>query len=397
MRKGVVWSSAMAAVIALAIPLAAQQMQKETIDYTALYQLKQEALGNSSQVMKTLSFISDVYGGRLTGSTNAKLAADWSVKALESWGLSNVHLEPWEFGRGWVNERFSANVTSPVTYPLIGAALAWTPGTNGTINADAMIATIANEGDFAKYAGKLKGKIVLLTPARVIAMSTEPLAHRYTDAELAEIAEEPVSGNPRPASGAFQPDIATLREQFRAAREFRPKLMKFLVDEGVAAVFSEGSGDGGTFHAQSGGSYSDNTPAPTQVVLAAEHYNRIYRTIEDGVPVSVELNVQNKFLDGDRNSFDIIAEIPGSDPALADQVVMIGGHFDSWQSGTGATDNGVGSAVMMEVMRVLKASGLKFRRTIRLGLWTGEEEGLLGSRAYVAQHFGDRNTMQLKP
>ncbi len=363
--------------------------QKDSVDLDALYKLKEEAI-QKSQVMKTLSFLADVYGGRLTGSPNTKLAAEWSLKRMKEWGLANVHLEPWEFGRGWINERFSANVTSPVTYPLIGYALAWTPGTNGTITADAVLAPLESEADFEKYRGKLKGKIVLINAARDLTMVTEPLAHRYTDAELADIWQQPLEQPP------LTPERRATIERLRTQREFNRKRNQFLLDEGVAAAFQEGRGDGGTVFVQSGGSRDPkDPPVPGQVMLAAEHYNRICRTLEDGVPGPIELNVQNKFLESDTNSFDIIGEIPGTD--LADELVMIGAHFDSWHSGTGATDNGVGSAVMLEVMRVLKAAGVKPRRTVRIGLWTGEEQGLLGSRAYVKEHFADPEKMQLKP
>lgn len=367
----------------------AETAKKDAVDLDVLYKLKQEAL-QKSQVMKTLSILTDAYGGRLTGSPNTKLAADWSMKQMQSWGLANVHLEPWEFGRGWVNERFSANVVAPVTYPLIGYALAWTPGTDGTITSEAIYAPMEKEADFEKYRGKLKGKFALAAPMRDIELSKDPLSHRYTDAELADIAQQPIVGE------GLTPGQRAQIERFRGQREFNAKRNKFLLEEGVAAVFTVGRGDGGTVFVQSGGSRDPkDPPVPTQVILAGEHYNRIARTLEDGVPVSIELNAQNKFLEGDGKSFDVIGEIPGTD--LADQVVMIGAHFDSWHAGTGATDNGVGSAVMLEVMRVLKATGVKLRRTVRIGLWTGEEQGLLGSRAYVKEHFADRETMQLKP
>jgi len=368
---------------------AAETPKTDEVDLDALYKVKQEAL-QKSQVMKTLSFLTDVYGGRLTGSTNVKLAGEWAMKALQGWGLANVHEEMWDFGRGWTNERFSANVVSPVNYPLIGYALAWTPGTDGPITAEAVYAPLEKETDFDKYRGKLKGKIVLILPTREIELSKDPLSHRYTDAELAEIAQQPISGE------GPTPEQRAQFERFRALREFAPKRNKFLLDEGVAMAVTAGRGDGGTVFVQSGGSRNPkDPPVPPQIVIASEQYNRIARTISDGMAVTMELNVQNKFLDGDGKSFDIIGEIPGSD--LADQVVMIGAHFDSWHAGTGATDNGVGSAVMMEVMRVLKASGLKMRRTVRIGLWTGEEQGLLGSRAYAKEHFADRETMALKP
>jgi len=410
------------ALAALVMPLAAQQGMKDAPDYSAMVTIRAEAIGNqTSQVMKTLSFLTDVYGGRLTGSTNAKLAADWSMQQMKDWGLANVHLEPWDFGKGWVNERMSANVVSPVSYPLIAYPLAWTPGTHGPVTAEVTIVNASTDEEIAKLKGTLKGKVVMVAAPRDIPMSTEPLAKRYTDQELAELSQQTIQGAGRggaaPAFNALTPQMQAQAQRMQA--ELNWKLNKLFVEEGVVAVFQSSRGDGGTVFVQSAAPVTDTPPAAfgaggggrgpqihaydkttpkllNQVVLAAEHYNRIYRTIQNGVPVSVELNIQNKWLDGDGNSFDIVGEIPGSDPALADQVVMVGAHFDSWHSGTGATDNGVGSAVMLEVMRVLKATGLKMRRTVRIGLWTGEEEGLLGSRAYVANHFGNAQTQELK-
>jgi hypothetical protein len=425
----------MALLALMVLPLAAQ-MSKDSVDLDAVYKIKREAI-NNSQVMDTLSYISDVYGGRLTGSTNVKLAGDWVLKTMADWKLANPHYEMWDFGKGWVNERFYANVVSPVSYPLIAYPLAWTKGTDGPVTGDVVLIGVKNpnnpnavpvfpvteeEADalIASLKGTLKGKIVMLDPPRDIPMSTEPLEHRYTQAELDDIAQQDFPGRGG-RGGAAAPAFNALSPQAQAAAaatvtRIRQKLNNLFLSEGVAAVFQEGRGDGGTVFVQSaaavvpvpppgqggqggrGGrgpavyAQQDAPPTLNQVMLAAEHYNRIYRTLAKGVPVTVELNIRNKFIDNNGKSFDIVAEIPGSDLALRDQIVMIGGHFDSWHAGTGATDNGVGSAVMLEVMRVLKASGLNMKRTVRIGLWTGEEEGLLGSRAYVADHFGQCNT-----
>jgi hypothetical protein len=412
-------------------PIIAQMQRPDQVDLDTVTKIKREAI-NNSQVMNILSYITDVYGGRLTGSTNAQLAGDWVIKSMKDWGLANPHYEYWDFGRGWVNERFYANVTSPVTYPLIAYPLAWTPGTSGPVTGDVVIIGIKNPNNpnaaptmpvtedaadtlIASLKGTLKGKIVMLDPPRTIDMSTDPLAHRYTQAELDDIGMQEIGGRRggAPAFNALTPQMQAAANAL--AGRIRAKLNNFFLSEGIAAVFQEGRGDGGTVYVQSaagvvpvppagqgggrGGrgpsvyALQNAPPALNQVALAAEHYNRIYRTLQRNVPVTVELNIQNKFLDNNGGkSFDIIGEIPGSDSRLADQVVMIGGHFDSWHSGTGATDNGVGSAVMLEVMRVLKATGVRMRRTVRIGLWTGEEEGLLGSRAYVADHFGRCNT-----
>ncbi len=418
------------ALVALVVfPLAAQMQRSDAVDLDAVYKIKREAI-NNSQVMETLSYISDVYGGRLTGSPNAKLAGDWVLKQMADWGLANPHYEFWDFGRGWVNERFYANVTSPVTYSLIAYPLAWTPGTKGPVTGEVVLIGIPSQNPdnppafpateeqadtlIASLKGKLNGKIVMVDPPRDIPMSTEPLAHRYTQAELDEIGMQDLSGGGR-RGGAPANNLppAVQAAETALVNRIRAKLNNLFLEEGVAAVFQSSRGDGGTVFVQQaagvvpvpppgdagrGGGRGGRGPAVyastgappilNQVVLAAEHYNRIYRTLEKHVPVTVELNIQNRYLDNDGKSFDIVGEIPGSDPALRDQIVMIGGHFDSWHSATGATDNGVGSAVMLEVMRVLKNSGLKMKRTVRVGLWTGEEEGLLGSRAYVTDHFG---------
>jgi carboxypeptidase Q len=380
-RHPAILAAAFAALLGL--PLAAQWTASDKPDLDATYRIKDEGFQRSN-VMEIESYLTDVYGPRLTGSPNIKEAADWAQKTMKGWGLANVHLETFPFGRGWQNERFTANAVSPRAYPLIGFPKAWTPGTKGPVTGDAVLASIENDADFAKYHGVLRGKFVLATPMRAVEASFQPLGRRYTDAELEDLARQPraFGRGGGPASPAQQ--------------AFARKLSQFWVDEGVAAVLEPGRGDGGTFFVQSGGSRNANDPpvAP-QVVLAVEHYGRIARTLEKKIPVTVQMDIDNRYFDADLNAFNVIAELPGTDKA--DEIVMIGAHFDSWHSGTGATDNAAGSAVMMEAMRILKTTGIRLRRTVRIGLWGGEEEGLLGSRAYVKDHFGDPATMQLKP
>ena len=363
------------------LPLAAQA--PSTADLYAIYQIKDEGF-NHSQVMEIESYLTDVYGPRLTNSPNIKAAAEWTTGKLKEWQLANVHLEPWgPFGRGWSNERFSAQVISPRPFPLIAYPKAWTPGTNGPVTAEAVLALIAKEEDMAKFKGQLKGKFVLTAAIPENPERFDPQAHRYTDAELADLATQPVPT-------AQQEDRAA---QFRAQREFQLKVQKFLVEEGAAVWIEPSRSDDGTVFVQSGGGRDKekDPPAPPRIAVASENYGRIYRMLEKKVPVTLQIDIENKFYDDDLNSFNIIGEIPGSDKAKADEIVMLGAHFDSWHAGTGATDNGAGSSVMLEAIRILKATGLKMRRTVRLGLWTGEEQGLLGSRAYVKQHFGDPN------
>lgn len=374
--------SAMLAVL-VGLPLAADWPVAESPDLDATYRIKDEGLQHS-KVMEIESYLTDVYGPRLTGSPNLKEAADWAQKTMTSWGLTNVHLETWPFGRGWQNQRFVANAVTPRAYPLLAFPKAWTPGTHGPVTADAVMAVITTDKDFDAYRGKLRGKYVLTSAMREVDAHFEAQGHRYTDAELAELAKQPAAGGRG-------------RGNFAAQQEFNRTRTQFFVDEGVAAVIEPSTrGDGGTIFVQAGGSRDARDPAhPPEVVLSIEQYGRIVRTLEKQIPVTLQMDVANTFYDADQNAFNVLAEIPGTDKA--DEVVMIGAHFDSWHSGTGATDNAAGSAVMMEAMRILKTSGVKLRRTVRIGLWSGEEEGLLGSKAYVKAHFGDPETMQLKP
>jgi carboxypeptidase Q len=356
-------------------------------DTAAIQKFEDEGQQNS-HIMEVISYLSDVYGPRLTNSPNIREAGDYAVKTLGSWGLANVHEEPWgPFGRGWSNELFEANEIAPRHFPLIAYPKAWTSGTGGSITAEVVYAKIEKDEDFDAFRGKLKGKFVMTAPMRAVDAQFEAPGHRFTDQELADKAQpQPPQPPPDPA----------VRNRFLAQQQFNQKLQKFLTDEGAAAWLEPSPHDGGTITVMGGGSREPKDPLVVpRVVVAIEHYGRIFRTLEKHIPVTLAVNIINKFYDENLDSFNIVAEIPGTDKA--DEVVMLGGHFDSWDSGTGATDNAAGSAVMMEAMRILKVSGLKMRRTVRLALWTGEEEGLLGSRAYVKQHFGDRQSMQLKP
>jgi carboxypeptidase Q len=364
-------------------------------DLDAIYKIKDEGL-NHSQVMEIEGYLTDVYGPRLTGSPGAREAAAWTTKKMSDWGLANVHLEEWgPFGRGWSNERFSAQMLTPRPYILIAYPEAWTPGTNDVgappVTADAVLALVTKPEDLDQYKGKLKGKFVLTAPLPDVKANFDtPDAHRYTDAELTAMETQEIGG---PAD----PTRAARMAEFRARRELNQKVQKFLIDEGIAAwIEPSRGGDDGTVFVQQGGSQDPKAPpAPPRITLAVESYGRIFRVLQKQVPVTLQIDDQNKFYDDNPNSFDILGEIPGTDKA--DEVVMLGGHFDSWQAGTGATDNGAGSAVMLEAMRILKTIGLPMRRTVRIGLWTGEEEGLLGSRAYVKSHFADPATMQVTP
>lgn len=365
--------AAAAAQPAMAAPAAGQP---EPVDLDAIYKIKDEGF-NRSKVMETMSYLTDVHGPRLTNSPNMRAAADWTVKSLGEWGMANVKKEPWgPFGRGWANLRTTMHVTSPQRWPVIAYSYAWSPGTNGPVSGEAVRVEIAAAADMEKYKGKLKGKFILLQDMRAVPPQMNPPGRRYTEEELAERAEEPV-----PTARA-----AAQRGRFGGQQQLRNQINAFLVQEGVAAVVEPSTWDAGWVRV-GGVSRNPDDPNPVRVMIAIEHYGRILRTIEKKIPVTIELDLQNEFYDQDLNSFNITAEIPGTDKA--DEVVMLGAHFDSWHSGTGATDNAAGSSVMLEALRILKASGVKLRRTVRLGLWTGEEQGLLGSRAYAADSFAD--------
>ncbi|HWZ56580.1 MAG TPA: M20/M25/M40 family metallo-hydrolase [Verrucomicrobiae bacterium] len=348
----------------------------------------QDEESQHSQIMEVMGYLTDVYGPRLTNSPNLREAADYTAKTLNSWGLSNLHEESWgPFGRGWSNELLEANEIAPRHFPLIAYPKAWTPGTNGPVTAGAIYAKIEKEQDFSAYRGRLRGLFVLTAPLRAVEAQFTPPAHRYTDDELAELAQ------PRPPQPAPDKDAI---ERVRKQAEFNTKLLKFLTDEGAAAWLEPSPHDGGTITVMGGGPRNPkDPPVLPRLAVDIEHYGRIFRTLDKNIPVTLEINIVNKFYDDNLDSFNIVAEIPGAEKP--DEVVMLGAHFDSWAAGTGATDNAAGDAVTMEAMRILKTCGVKMRRTVRLALWTGEEEGLLGSRAYVQQHFADRNTMELKP
>ena len=390
----------LSAAVVLTAPLAGQTptATPEKMDLDAVYRIKDEALSRS-QVMQTLSYLTDVHGPRLTNSPGMRSAAEWAKTQLTEWGLSNVHFETWgPFGRGWVNDRFHAQMTAPQPFPLLAFPKAWTPGTNGLVTGEAVMVTIDKDEDFAKYEGKLKGKMVMVSPLREVKSYFDSPERRYTDKGLDDLSKQPAGGSP--FGGRRGGPGGPFGEGQTA---FRAKRMAFYVKEGVVAVLeiSPGDrGDNGAVRVQAvspgeGSRDANGPPIVPQIVVSAEHYGRLARLIEKKIPVTLELDIKSRFIDTDLNSLNIVAELPGTDKK--DEVVMIGAHFDSWHAGTGATDNGVSSAVMMEVMRILKASGLQPRRTIRMALWTGEEQGLLGSRAYVKEHFADRETMAVKP
>jgi carboxypeptidase Q len=370
--------------------------------------IKDEGM-NRSQVMQTLSYLSDVIGPRLTASPGMKRANNWTRETLEKWGMQNAHLEAWgPFGRGWSLKRFSAQVVDPLDIPLIAYPKAWSPATKGAITGDVVYLDAKTEPDLEKYKGKLKGAIVLTQAPRELKARFAPLGTRQDEKSLLALADAIPPGGGRGAGGGGGGGGFRMTPEQRATLNFNTRKLMFAQEEG-AAVLVDGSraGDGGTIFVQQATvptmipEVQPATPAPRvnaydkvapkilpQIVLANEHYNRIVRMLQAGENVKMEVNIGVEWQDADLMGYNTVAEIPGSDPQLKDEIVMLGGHMDSWHAGTGATDNGAGVAVAMEAMRIIQTLGLKPKRTIRIGLWTGEEEGLLGSAAYVKQHFG---------
>lgn len=372
------------AVLILSLTVGAQIAPVEKVDLEMMKKIRAEGL-ERSKVMDTLSWLTDVVGYRLTGSPNMKASNEWTKNKLAEWGLQNAHLEPFPFGRGWSFDKVTANVVAPTSFPIIAYPEAWTPGTDGTITGEAVMVDIKTEADFDKYKGKLKGKFIMAGQAREIKAWDKPMSQRLSDEELLKLANDEPQGGMR----QYTPEQIESRRRMMA---LGPKMNSFFKSEGAGAMIkSSRIGDGGTVFVQGGGSREKNAPeALPSVVITSEHYNRIVRIIEKGVPVKIELNIDARFHDEDMNAYNTVAEIPGTD--LKDEIVMLGGHMDSWHGGTGATDNAAGVSVAMEAVRILQSLGVKPRRTIRIALWSGEEQGLLGSRAYVAQHFGARQS-----
>jgi len=401
--------------------LAGGVLASDSPDLEVVHRIKQEAF-KRSEVMEVLFQMTDVYGPRLTNSPGMDAAAAWAVGQANDWGLENVKLETWEpFGRGWSTSRFSAHLIEPQYSALIGVPLAWTPGTGETLSGRPVFAPYHRKSDHEDqvgeldrymdtWRGKLRGKMVLLSEPFPIQPGTEASSKRYSGSELSDRADapepiEPIRIDPhnivlpdneeeQRRFWAHAPRWATrsIREQ---RREFGHRLNKFLVEEGVALVIRPPwMGENGTvFPAGSGSRRMEDPLPPPSISLTPEHYNRIVRLVKNGQPATVEVHVEARMHTDDLAGANVIAEIRGG--KRADEIVMIGAHYDDVVYATGATDNAAGCAVMMEVMRILKVLDLPLDRTVRMALWTGEEQGLLGSKAYVKEHFGDPRTMKL--
>lgn len=379
----------------------------DPLDLATIGRIRTEAI-QRSQAMDHVWWLSEVYGPRATATPAFEQASQWAMKQFTAWGLTNVHQERFAFGQGWTIDRFSAHLLTPQTQALIGQPRWYSPSTSGPVTSDVVYLKATNEAELAAYRGQLRGKIVVMQPVRAVRMLEGRLILRMGDAEWAEAMQTPLSS---PA-----PPPARVVEQMRAFQAFATQVQRFLVAEGAAVLLERGSDsdetpggsdlswmqqrvDGGTIFPGNGGSRDPKAFVPIpSATLAVEHYHRIIRLIDRGQPVRLEVNIQATFhpeTHPEGNGINTIAEIPGTD--LAHEVVLLGAHLDSYPYAGGATDNATGSAAMMEAVRVIQTLGLKPRRTIRVALWAGEEQGLLGARAYVNRHFHDAATNTPKP
>ncbi len=418
---------ALSIAVCVALPLLATS---ESINYEDINKIKAEGL-QRSQAMDLCSWLSDVYGPRLTGSPAIEKAADWAMGKMKEWGLVNVKMEPWtnqqninRIPRGWANEKFYMAAVSPDRFPIPGTPTAWTPGTNGLVAGEAVLVTATTEAEWTKFKGQLKGKWVLTQAVPDVAAFWDAPAKRYTSEQLAAMERFPVAGpefgvpvpggaragapaqagptpQARPATPAaaqpgqqpVTPPAGVPQQQAPAGGRggfgFMNARNEFFRSEGVLGVIST-TPRGHGIYTIGGSSNSDPSTALTAVVIGAEQYGRIARTLSKNLPVTVEAEIKNTYYPNPP-LFNIVGEIPGTDKA--NEVVMLGAHFDTWHVATGAADDGVGVAAMMEAMRILKTTGVPLRRTVRIGLWEAEEQGLIGSREYVAAHYGSRQQL----
>lgn len=375
---------AIAAVIVVAT-VAAQ----ERVDGDTYWKIRREAQSNS-QILRTLHMLTDVYGPRLTGSPNLKSAGEWAIQQMTSWGLQNGHLEPWDFGHpGWTNEHLAVHMLAPVKDALVVEALAWTPGTNGPVRGAAVLITVPSQPTREALTqhldglkGTVKGKFVLVGAPQHVPVTFAPAPLRREDRDV-----EAQFGGPGPAVSASAPSPATPApaNALLSTNEIAEQVSRFLLANGALGQVNDAGRDHGQIRAFSNRTY-DPASAPPTVVMRNEDYGRIARLLADGRNVELEFDIVNRTYPEGRTSYNTIAEIPGTDKAS--EVVMLGAHLDSWHSATGATDNAIGCAIMMESIRILRTVGVRPRRTIRIALWSGEEQGLLGSQAYVRDHFG---------
>ena len=368
------------------LPAFAQQAKVADINE----QIRKEGMENS-QIMRTIHYFTDVYGPRLTGSPNLKAAGEWAVKQMTAWGMENAHLDPWEFGHpGWVNERASGFIVAPVQDSLVFEVLAWTPGTKGAVSGQAFQMILPERPTqeeltnyFNSVKDKVRGKIVLMNKPTKIPVNFEERSKRLNDEDLKKRLD-PNNTTPPQQFSPPQPRQTPKPGQLNILQIIE-QLDKFLLDNGVLVRINDAGREHGQIRAFNNRSFDVAKVVPT-VVMRNEDFGRISRILEGGSDVKLEFDIRNRTIPEGTTSYNVIGEIPGTDKK--DEVIMLGGHLDSWHAATGATDNAVGTAIMLEAARILKTIGVKPRRTIRVALWSGEEQGLLGSQAYVAKHFG---------
>lgn len=400
MKRRVLWL-ACALAVACAAVLAGPSLQagSENINYADLNKIKAEGLDREhSQVMELCSWLGDVYTPRVTGSPTAMKAAEWAVATMKQWGLSNVAIEPWAnrngFERGWTNDKFYMQVTAPERFPVPGTPSGWTPGTSGLVSGEAVLVTATTEDELAKYKGQVKGKWVLLVPAPDVAAFWDARATRRTADDLAAMEVSPPApaqefGVTPPGQRGGAPAAPPAGGPPQQGRNFATLRNDFLKAEGaLGTITTTATGHG--IYTIGGNRNADPATTLPAVSIAAEQYGRIARTLARKIAVTIEADIKNTYYPNP-SVFNVVGEITGTDKA--DEVVLLGAHIDTWHAATGAADDGVGVAAMMEALRILKVTGVKLRRTVRVGLWEGEEQGLLGSREYVAAHYATRQPL----
>jgi len=378
-------------LIILAVMLVPSVQAQEPVYWDVVQKIRDEGL-NRSQVMEIVSYMSDVYGPRLTNSPSYDRAIEWAGETFKKYGMENITVEPWgEFGLGWENEYVSVHMTAPRYQPVFAFPRAWTRGTNGKIIVEAVLVNtdeIFTEADLDQYRGKLNGKIVLTKPIVKLSPNFEPEARRRSTEELDRLAVTQLEERPGM--------ITIPRDEYQKLRDRKPgepiekldsKIVnEFLEKEGAAVIAAPGRGGFGAFYTSGSQIKSKDDPKPLPTLsMAAEHYNRILRILEKNIPVMLEVEIRNTWYEDDPTDYNITADLPGTD--LKDEVVILGNHYDSWHTGTGAADNACGCAIVMEALRILKEIGVRPRRTIRAAFWGGEEQGLYGSRGYVNRHY----------
>lgn len=367
-------------IILFCLSLSSSIFAQEKIDYQMMQRIRQEGLQNS-KMEESMSYLCDIYAPRLKFSPQYRQAAQWVISKLKEYGLEKAEMETFEtLGRGWELKKFYVAMTSPQYMPLIAYPKAWTPGLEGILEGNAVLMDIKKEADLDAFKGKLKGAIVLTKGEQPVALGMKADGKRYTDDDFKKIkmAQEM----------DFDPTVLLA---WRAQNDLQQKVTKFLKDESAAVILEPSPfGTDGTIFVQSGGSFRKGSKIPLpSVVVSVEQYNRMVRITQKNVTVTLEMEIQTNYVDADSLGYNIIAEIPGTDKKLKDEVVMLGGHFDTWHSGTGATDNSAGCAVAIEAVRILKALNVKPRRTIRIALWDAEEMGSFGSTGYIKNHLFD--------